>query len=354
MPVSTDPDHQGLDEVAPSPGAVLVTGGAGYIGSHVLQALTSAGWRPVAFDDLSHGFADACLDAALVRGDIRDLNALTDAMQGHAVCAVVHLAGLIEVGRSMVRPDLFWDQNVGGTGTVLGAMRACGLQRLVFSSSAAVYGAVPGADWRNLLTEESPKAPSSPYGDTKLAAERMIGAHCAAFDATAVALRYFNAAGADPAGRLGEAHEPETHLIPLAIEAGLGRRGPLTVFGCDFETPDGSCLRDYIHVADLAAAHVAALHLPMGAGAFEALNVGTGRGQSVLEVIRAVERALGHPLPWSPGDRRAGDPACLVADPARAMRRLGWSPTLSSLDEIVATAARWHEKPRYGPGAKVF
>ncbi len=330
-----------------------MTGGAGYIGSHVLDALRGAGWRPIAFDDLSHGFAEACLDADLVRGDIRDLKALTQAMGDHAVSAVIHLAGLIEVGRSTVRPDLFWEQNVGGTATVLNAMRACGVQRLVFSSSAAVYGAVPGADWRDLLSEDSPKAPSSPYGDTKLAAERMISAHCAAFGASAVALRYFNAAGADPAGRLGEAHEPETHLIPLAIEAALGRRGPLTVFGRDFDTPDGSCLRDYIHVTDLAAAHVAALTLPMDLGGFDALNVGTGRGRSVLEVIAAVEHALGHALPWSLGDRRAGDPACLVADPARAMRLLGWAPRLSGLDEIVATAVRWHAQPRYGPASGV-
>jgi len=331
--------------------AVLVTGGAGYIGSHVMQALRAAGWKPVAFDDLSHGFAEACLGEARVRGDIRDLDAVSGAMRAHDVCAVIHLAGLIEVGRSTVRPDLFWDHNVAGTAIVLDAMRACGVGRIVFSSSAAVYGAVPGATWRDLLTEESPKDPASPYGDTKLAAERMISAHCAAFGATAVALRYFNAAGADPDGRLGEAHEPETHLIPLAIEAGLGRRGSLTVFGQDFETPDGSCLRDYIHVTDLASAHVAALDLSLEEGRFEAMNVGTGQGRSVLEVIEAVERALDRSLPWTLGARRAGDPACLVADPARAGGLLGWRPIHSSLDEIVETAVRWHRRPRYGPGA---
>jgi UDP-glucose 4-epimerase/UDP-arabinose 4-epimerase len=332
-------------------GAVLVTGGAGYIGSHVLEALRSEGWRPVAFDNLSHGHEAACLGGDLVRGDIRDLDALTTAMRTYDVSAVIHLAGLIEVGRSTVRPDLFWDQNVTGTAILLEAMRAGGVKRLVFSSSAAVYGAVQGATWRDRLGEDSPKDPASPYGDTKLAAERMIAAHCAAFGATAVALRYFNAAGADPAGRLGEAHAPETHLIPLAIEAGLGLRGPLTVFGQDFETPDRSCLRDYIHVTDLAAAHVASLDLDLDDGVFEAMNVGTGQGKSVLEVIKAVERALERPLPWTAGDRRAGDPACLVADPTRAEHILGWTPRLSSLDEIVRSAVRWRRRPAFGPGA---
>lgn len=329
-------------------GGVMVTGGAGYIGSHILKAVEESGRPAVAFDDLSHGFLEACAWGELVQGDVRDTPALIAAIERHEVVAVIHMAGLIEVGRSTVRPDLFWDQNVQGTASVLAAMRATGARRLVFSSSAAVYGADPGGRWSDLLTEDSPKDPASAYGDTKLAAERMIAASCAAFGLTAIALRYFNAAGADPSGRLGEAHHPETHLIPLAIQAALGQRGPLTVFGNDFDTPDGTCLRDYIHVGDLAAAHLAALEATLEPGAFEALNIGTGRGWSVFEVIDAVERALARPVPRTIGGRRAGDPPSLVADARLAAARLGWRPRASSLDEIVASAARWHANPFYG------
>ena len=338
---------------APGPkGAVLVTGGAGFIGSHVLKGLAEAGWRPVAFDDLSHGHREACAWGHLVVGDIRDTAVLTAAMSRHRTRAVIHLAGLIDVGRSTQRPDLFWDQNVQGTASLLQAMRAARVERLVFSSSAAVYGAGPAGRGGGLLAETSPKDPASPYGDTKLAAERMIAAACAAFGLSAVALRYFNAAGADPSGRLREAHDPETHLLPLAIQAALGQRGPLTVFGGDFDTPDGSCLRDYVHVTDLASAHLAALEADMVAGAFDAFNLGTGRGHSVLEVIGAVERALGRPVPRAMGPRRAGDPASLVADPARAAARLGWTARTSSLREIVDSAARWHAAPLYGYPAR--
>lgn len=329
-------------------GAVLVTGGAGYIGSHTLKAVEESGRKAIAFDSLSHGFREACVWGELVEGDVRDQDALATAMRQHNVVAVIHLAGLIEVGHSTVRPDLFWDENVRGTACVLEAMRVVGVRRLVFSSSAAVYGHDARARWNDLLTEDSPKDPASPYGDTKLAAERMIAACCAAFGSSAIALRYFNAAGADASGRLGEAHHPETHLIPLAIQATLGQRGPLTVFGNDFDTPDGTCLRDYIHVGDLAAAHVAALDADLAPGDFDALNIGTGRGHSVLQVIEAVETALGRPTPKTIGARRAGDPPSLVADPARAADRLGWSPRTSSLDEIVASAARWRLQPRYG------
>ncbi|MDB5483692.1 MAG: UDP-glucose 4-epimerase [Caulobacteraceae bacterium] len=329
-------------------GAVLVTGGAGYIGSHILKAVEESGRPAVAFDDLSHGFLEACAWGELVQGDVRDTAALISAIERHDAVAVIHMAGLIEVGRSTVRPDLFWDQNVQGTASVLAAMRATAARRLVFSSSAAVYGHDPRGRWSDLLTEESPKDPASPYGDTKLAAERMIAASCAAFGLSAIALRYFNAAGADSSGRLGEAHHPETHLIPLTIQAALGQRGPLTVFGNDFDTPDGTCLRDYIHVADLAGAHVAALDAALEPGEFDAVNVGTGRGRSVFEVIEAVERALDRPVPRTIGARRAGDPPSLVADPSRAAARLGWRPRSSSLDEIVASAARWHAEPLYG------
>lgn len=324
---------------------VLVTGGAGYIGAHTAKALSDGGWRPVVYDNLSSGFREAVLWGEFVHGDVRDVRALREAMEHHGVQAVIHFASLIEVGRSVERPDLFYDTNVGGTAALLQAMREAGVPRLVFSSTAAVYGeGLPGA----ALTETLPKEPTSPYGDTKLACERMIAAHATAFGLSAVALRYFNACGADPSGLIGEAHDPETHLIPLTIRAALGQGKPLTVFGCDFDTPDGACLRDYIHVCDLAAAHVAALEVPLAAGRFEAANVGTGRGYSVLEVIAATQRVLGVPVPHSIGPRRAGDPATLIADPSRAKALLSWRPVCSSLDQIVEDAAAWHRHQRYG------
>lgn len=331
---------------------MLVTGGAGYIGAHTAKSLAGQGFRPIVFDNLSSGFREAVRWGEFVHGDIRDGRALREAIEAHGVRQVIHFASLIEVGRSVVRPDLFWDVNVRGTASLLDAIRDCGVERLVFSSSAAVYGQPEGLAARDLLAEGLPTAPTSPYGDTKLACERMIEAYCRAFGLSAVALRYFNAAGADPSGLIGEAHDPETHLIPLAIAAGLGFGRPLTVFGQDFPTPDGACLRDYIHVVDLAAAHVAALAVELPAGGFEAVNVGTGHGWSVLEVIDAVERTLGRPVPRSVGARRAGDPPSLIADPSRARRLLGWSPTCSALDEIVRDAARWHSNQRYGRAAR--
>lgn len=331
--------------------AVLVTGGAGYIGTHTVKALHERGFSPVVFDDLSLGFREAVQWGTFVRGDIRDAGAVGDVIEAHGVRTVIHFAGLIEVGRSVARPDLFWDINVGGTISLLAGMRGRGVERIVFSSSAAVYGQ-GGRGALETIPETAPKAPASPYGDTKLACEWMIEAECRAYGLTAVALRYFNAAGADPSGLIGEAHDPETHLIPLAIAAGLGRGKPLTVFGDDFDTPDGSCLRDYIHVSDLAAAHVAALTVDLPAGAFEAVNVGTGQGRSVKEVVEAVGGALGRPVPHSLGARRAGDPPSLVADPGKAKELLGWTAQRSSLDQIVEDALRWERSPAYGSGLR--
>jgi UDP-glucose 4-epimerase/UDP-arabinose 4-epimerase len=331
--------------------AVLVTGGAGYIGAHTAKALHDHGFLPVVFDNLSSGFREAVRWGPFVHGDIRDAAALGEAISANGVKAVIHFAGLIEVGRSVVKPDLFWEHNVAGTVSLLGAMRDRGVGRLVFSSSAAVYGQGDrGA--LDTIPESAPKAPASPYGDTKLACEQMIEAQCRAYGLSAVALRYFNAAGADSSGLVGEAHEPETHLIPLAIAAALGDGKPLTIFGDDFDTPDGSCLRDYIHVSDLAEAHVAALEADLAAGAFEPANVGTGQGASVFEVVRAVGRAGGRAVPHSVGGRRAGDPPSLVADPTRARELLGWTATRSSLDQIVADAFRWERAPKYGAGVR--
>jgi UDP-glucose 4-epimerase/UDP-arabinose 4-epimerase len=333
--------------------AVLVTGGAGYIGAHTCKALAERGFLPVVYDSLSSGFREAVRWGPLVEGDIRDAAALRRVLAEHDVRRVIHFAGLIEVGRSVGQPDLFWDVNVAGTTCLLTAMREQGVERMVFSSSAAVYGQ-GGRGPLEVIPEDAPKAPSSPYGDTKLACEWMIAAQCQAYGLTAVALRYFNAAGADPSGIIGEAHEPETHLIPLAMAAGLGDGKPLTVFGDDFETPDGTCLRDYIHVNDLASAHVAALEADLPAGAFEAVNVGVGQGHSVREVVQAVGRALGRPVPHSVGGRRAGDPPSLVADPTRAKALLGWEPVCSDLDQIVRDALRWEGQPAYGAGGRLI
>ncbi|MBS0360241.1 MAG: UDP-glucose 4-epimerase GalE [Proteobacteria bacterium] len=331
--------------------AVLVTGGAGYIGAHTAKALHERGFLPVVFDNLSSGFREAVRWGPLVHGDLRDRAALGEALSAYDIKAVIHFAGLIEVGRSTVQPDLFWDINVAGTISLLAAMREKGVDRLVFSSSAAVYGQGQRSV-QEALAEEADKAPDSPYGATKLAAEWLIAAQCKAYGLTAVALRYFNASGADPSGLIGEAHEPETHLLPLAIAAALGDGKPLTIFGQDFQTPDGTCLRDYIHVSDLAAAHVAALDVDLPAGAFEAINVGTGEGRSVSQVVAAVGKAVGSPVPHSIGDRRAGDPPSLVADPTRARQVLGWTPRCSSLEQIVEDALRWERNPRYGAGRR--
>lgn len=328
--------------------AVLVAGGAGYIGAHTAKALSEAGYTPVVYDSLSSGFREAVRWGPFVHGDIRDTETLREAMLTHKVGAVIHFASLIEVGRSMVRPDLFYEHNVGGTHSLLKAMRDAQVGRLVFSSTAAVYGHSDAPT----LSEDDHKDPVSPYGDTKLACERMIAAYGRAFGLTAVALRYFNAAGADASGLIGEAHDPETHLIPLAIAANMGHGKPLTVFGDDFATADGTCLRDYIHVGDLASAHVKALTDGVQSGGFAPINVGAGRGWSVMEVIQAVDRTLGSPTPHSIGGRRAGDPPVLVANASRAGELLGWSANRSSLDQIVEDAARWHGNQKYGRAAK--
>lgn len=326
---------------------ILVTGGAGYIGSHTCKALAAEGYEPVVFDDLSNGHQEAVVFGPLVIGDVRDAAAVSACMQQHDIEAVIHFAGLIEVGRSVQEPSLFWDINLNGTAAVLAGMRAAGVPRIVFSSTAAVYGQANG----DLLSETTTAAPINPYGESKLAAEWLIAAHTRAYGREGVALRYFNASGADPDGDLGEAHQPESHLIPLAIEAALGYGPPLQVFGLDFPTRDGACVRDFIHVSDLARAHVAALSAPLPESGFVAMNLGLGRGLSVLEVIAAVARVTGRPVPWNAADRRAGDPPILVADPDLARRRLGWRPLVDDIDEIVASAMAWRLHPRFGPAA---
>ena len=328
--------------------SVLVTGGAGYIGSHTCKALAAADYLPVAFDNLSNGHREAVQWGPLVLGDVRDAGAVSDCIAQYEVSAVIHFAGLIEVGLSNQTPEVFWDHNLNGVASVLAAMRTGGVDRIVFSSTAAVYGQPDQADAPDRLFEGLPLQPINPYGDSKLAAERLIAACARAYGLTGVALRYFNASGADPEGMIGEAHDPESHLIPLAIEAALGFGPPLTVFGADFPNPDGSCVRDYIHVSDLAQAHVLALGLERENEPFTAMNLGVGSGHSVLEVIAAVDHATGRKTPYRIGPRRAGDPSRLVADPGRARELLGWSARFTDIDEIVRTAVEWRLNPRFG------
>ena len=326
--------------------SILVTGGAGYVGSHACKALAAAGWRPVVYDNLSRGHAEAVRWGPLVEGDLHDRPRLAAALRTHRVAAVMHFAALAYVGESVAEPETYYTNNVGGTLALLGAMREAGVGTIVFSSTCAVYG-VPD---RVPIRETTATAPLNPYGETKLAIERALHWYGAAYGLRYAALRYFNAAGADPDGEIGEDHEPETHLIPLVLRAALGRGETLQIFGTDYPTPDGTAIRDYIHVADLADAHVRALaHLRAG-GDSAALNLGTGHGHSVRAIVAAVERIAGRPVPCRQAPRRPGDPPQLVADPALARARLGWEPRHSDLDTIIRTALAWEaRKERVAP-----
>ena len=315
---------------------VLVTGGAGYIGAHCCKALAWAGYSPVTFDNLSRGHADAVKWGPLVVGDLRDRWAVAQALSAHRVEAVIHFAALAYVGESVGDPQAYYDNNLGGMIGLLGAMQEVGLRRIVFSSSCATYGTPE----RLPISEEMAQAPINPYGRTKLVCEWMLRDAGVAWGLRHVALRYFNAAGADPEGEAGERHDPETHLVPLTLMAASGQGGPLRIFGTDYPTPDGTCIRDYIHVSDLARAHVLALdHLERG-GESVALNLGTGRGASVREVVAAVEAVTGRAVLRIEEPRRPGDPAALYADPARAAAVLGFRADYG-LDRIVADAAPW-------------
>jgi len=317
---------------------ILVVGGAGYIGSHTCKVLRRAGHTPVCVDNLGSGYRSAVKYGPLEVGDLRDGAFLDGVFFRWRPEAVIHFAAHIEVAESVKRPDLFYSNNVGGTLSLLTKMVEHGVLNLVFSSTCAVFGlpeVVP-------LTETLPHAPINPYGASKSMAERIIADFSHAFGIRAVVLRYFNASGADPDGEIGERHDPESHLIPIAIEVALGKRDKLLVFGDDYATPDGTCVRDYVHVVDLAAAHLLAIDHLKGKTAFQAFNLGNGKGYSVLEIISAVERLAGRPVARSFAPRRAGDPPLLVADSALARKRLGWRPAFPDLDQIVGTAWRWH------------
>ncbi len=322
-----------------STGSVLVTGGAGYIGSHTVKALLEAGYEVVVFDDLSRGHPEFIPGVRLVIGELPDQGALTDLFSEIDFDAVLHFASESLVGESVRNPDKYFRRNVAGGLSLLSAMAKAGVKKMVFSSSAAVYGdpdSVP-------IPETAPLRPVSPYGESKVFLERALGWYDKAYGIKSVSLRYFNAAGADPSLRMGEDHDPETHLIPLVIGAVLTGK-PLTVFGDDYPTPDGTCIRDYIHVTDLADSHVLALKALSEGLDTTALNVGTGSGFSVMEVIRAVEEVSGRKVSYTVGPRRAGDPAVLVAECHKIREILGWTAKHSSLRDIVETAWRWHTR----------
>jgi UDP-arabinose 4-epimerase len=317
---------------------ILVTGGAGYIGSHACKALAKAGYAPIAYDNLVYGHRDAVRWGPLVEGDLADRKLLADTLARFEVAAVMHFAAFAYVGESMENPQLYFHNNVVNTLTLLDAMLAAKLRHIVFSSSCATYG-TPA---RVPITEGTPQNPVNPYGESKLICERAIHWYGEAYGMTYAALRYFNAAGADPDCEIGEAHDPEPHLVPLVLATALGRRAQIDIYGTDYETPDGSAVRDYIHVQDLAEAHVAALACLTGGGSSLAVNLGTGSGHSVREVIDAAERITGRRIPRREMPRRPGDPPILVAEVARAKELLGWRARVSDLDTILATAWAWH------------
>ena len=321
-----------------SAGTVIVTGGAGYIGSHTCKALAKAGFLPVTLDNLVYGHETAVRWGPLEKVDLAEATDLDTLFGAYRPIAVLHFAAFAYVAESVLAPQKYYRNNVGGTLNLLEVMLRHRCRNIVFSSTCATYGiptAIP-------ISEDQVQQPINPYGWSKLMVERILHDYERAYGMRCCALRYFNAAGADPEGELGEDHSPETHLIPLVIEAALGQRPCVEVFGTDYPTSDGTAVRDYIHVADLAEAHVRALAHLLAGGASAFLNVGTGRGHSVREVVRAVQRVTGKEVPVKNSPRRPGDPPILIADPSRARALLQWQPRILDLDPMVATAVRWH------------
>ncbi|MEL7496606.1 MAG: UDP-glucose 4-epimerase GalE [Planctomycetota bacterium] len=324
---------------------VLVVGGAGYIGSHMVRLLGAAGHQVVVLDDLSTGFEAAVTVGKLVVGDMGDHKLVESILREHQIDAVMHFAAFALVGESVVEPAKYYDNNVVKTLRLLDAMRACDVKRIVFSSSCATYGipnVVP-------INESTLQAPVNPYGFTKLVIERVLDDYAAAYDFGFAALRYFNAAGASPTGIIGEDHEPESHLIPIILQVALGQRQNVSIFGDDWPTPDGTCVRDYIHVDDLGDAHLRALdRLELGKSI--KVNLGTGQGCSVRQIIEACRKITGKPIPALVGERRLGDPPELVADASLARSVLGWEPKYQTVDPIIETAWKWHRDHPNGYG----
>ena len=323
--------------------AILVCGGAGYIGSHINKALHQEGYETVVFDSLIYGHREAVKWGTFVKGDLANPDELEKVFSTYDIDAVFHFAAFTYVGESVEDPEKYYYNNVTNTLNLLKAMRKHGCNKIIFSSTCAIYGEPE----RLPLTEEVPQHPVNPYGATKLMVERIFKDYHAAYGLEFVVLRYFNAAGADPDGEIGESHNPETHLIPLVLDAASGKRADIKVFGTDYDTPDGSCIRDYVHVTDLASAHLLALHhLEAGRGS-DFFNLGNAQGTSVLEVVEAARRVTGKDFKATMAERRPGDPPKLVGSSEKAMRVLGWRPRFADIDVIVKHAWNWHQHAEY-------
>ena len=320
--------------------SVLVTGGAGYIGSHACKALAQAGYTPITYDNLVYGHPWAVKWGPLETGDIADRERLNAVIARYRPQAAMHFAAYTYVGESVENPGKYYRNNVAGTLTLLEALRDHGIDKLIFSSTCAIYGipeAVP-------ITETHPQRPINPYGASKLMIEQMLQDFAVAHDLRSISLRYFNAAGADPDGEIGESHNPETHLIPLVLEAAAGQRPAINIFGDDYDTPDGTCIRDYIHVTDLAQAHVLALQALQAGAVTTAYNLGNGQGASVHEVIASARRVTGREIVSMVDPRRPGDPARLVGDATRIQQNLGWCPQYTNLEVILENAWSWYQQ----------
>jgi len=319
---------------------ILVTGGAGYIGSHTVQCLLDHNHHVVVLDNLSTGHKKLILSPYFVQGNIADRALIMDTLKKHHIDAVMHFSAFAYVGESVENPEKYYQNNVNGTLQLLSAMREADVHQFVFSSTCATYG-IPA---EVPITENCPQAPVNPYGQTKLMVEHMLKDFSAAYPLRYVALRYFNAAGAHPNGHIGESHDPETHLLPLVLQAAKGERPHISVFGTDYDTPDGTCIRDYIHVWDLADAHRLALDYLQAGGTSDVFNLGTENGYSVREVIKVAEAVTGKTIPIVEGERRAGDPPRLVASAKKAKTVLGWQPQYNELNPIMETAWQWEQR----------
>jgi UDP-arabinose 4-epimerase len=319
---------------------ILVTGGAGYIGSHACKALARAGYTPITYDNLVYGHREAVRWGPFVHGDISDRARLQETLRTYQPVAAMHFAAYTYVGESVSDPAKYYRNNVGGSLTLLESLRDHGIDKIIFSSTCATYGIPQSLP----LREDHPQAPINPYGESKYMIEKILRDFSHAYGLRSISLRYFNAAGADPDAETGEDHDPETHLIPLVLFAALGKRPHIQVFGDDYDTPDGTCIRDYIHVSDLAEAHVLALRALENGAPTDAYNLGNGLGFSVLEVIASAQRISGRPIPTLIQARRAGDPARLIGDAQRIIAELGWQPRYADLDTIVASAWQWTQR----------
>lgn len=322
---------------------ILVCGGAGYIGSHINKQLYKEGYDTVVFDNLVYGHKEAVKWGKFVKGDLSKIDDIEAVFNQYKIDAVFHFAAYAYVGESVNEPEKYYYNNVVNTLNLLKVMKKHGCNRIIFSSTCATYGEPAKVP----ITEDMPQNPINPYGATKLMIERVFKDYNKAYGLNFVALRYFNAAGADPECVLGESHNPETHIIPLVLDAASGQREDIKVFGTDYDTPDGSCIRDYIHVTDLASAHLLALHYLESGKPSDFLNLGNERGTSVLEVVDSVKRVTGKDFKVTLAPRRSGDPAILVGSSEKAKKILGWKPEYSDIDTIVAHAWKWHEKAEY-------